>query len=324
MVTEKVSATLTTVAPSHVGALPADNQQDKKSGAALLAHIGVYAEEAEKFTNQSKGNGLGAEAPSSTPPSDPSDSDAGQSDSSDSSEPALPPLLALLMAGITIESQTNGLMTSLGTMSSAMTAASTNAAAALAANLKLFYEHGEADGSIAAQTITKTSSSINLKIIKNPDGTYEYQYSTDNKTWVDAGPATITNGQPSAPKLPAGYDVTSNTIGGIQIEAAAEKAGLAPGGESFSVTCDKESTTWEAGGIADTTDATTRSEIMAHYQTMQNDANTTNTQFGTLCALAGTGQQQLTQSVNTAEGDQSSTIQVVSSLASMINGWAGV
>ncbi len=317
MVTEKVSATLTTVAPSHVGAPPADSQQDKKAGAALLAHIGVYAEEAEKFTNQSKGNGLGAEAPSSTPPSDPSDSDAGQSDSSDSSEPALPPLLALLMAGITIESQTNGLMTSLGTMSSAMTAASTNAAAALAANLKLFYEHGNADGSISTQTTT-THTYAKVKItatrerIKDSPGgmpqyTTVYTYTIDGVTKNGLPPGYSVQPGDNVPNL----DKDSNAYGPVD-------------GSISVITSTTTTTTPSGGGVANATDPNVRSEIMSRYQTMQNDANTTNTQFGTLCALAGTGQQQLTQSVNTAEGDQSSTIQVVSSLASMINGWAGV
>jgi hypothetical protein len=71
-------------------------------------------------------------------------------------------------------------------------------------------------------------------------------------------------------------------------------------------------------------DTKDQSAFISLYQQAQNDANTVNTQFGTLCGLAGTGETQLTQSVNTSEGDQSSTIQSQGSIASMVTNWAGV
>ena len=308
MNTEKISATLTTIAASHVGAPPADNQQDKKAGAALLAQIGVYAEEAEKVTSQSKGNGLGAEAPPSAPPSDPSDSDAGQSDSSDASRPPLPPLLALLMAGITIESQTNGLMTSLGTMSSAMTKASTDAAATLAANLKAFYDHGNSDGSVE-----KNQSKINVKIRINRNGDWEIRLDGTG-TYVDCGPSKDGSGNyQTPPNLPPGYTIKIPN----QMFDIGNDCRITNSDQTLVVDI------W-TGGVAADLALAKPTGLLNLYQRMQNDANTTNTQFGTLCALGGTGQQELTQAVNTAEGDQSSTIQVVSSLASMVSGWAGV
>ena len=324
MNTEKISATLTTIAASHVGAPPADNQQDKKAGAALLAQIGVYAEEAEKVTSQSKGNGLGAEAPPSAPPSDPSDSDAGQSDSSDASRPPLPPLLALLMAGITIESQTNGLMTSLGTMSSAMTKASTDAAAALAANLKLFYDHAlDSNGAMSVNN----HKDYNVKLTLNTDGTYEYTININGKDY-DCGLAIDKNGERCpVSNLPEGFVLNEDQQTSIYSHLFTKIVGessYVPNSDKLTSGNNQGIGQYFGGGVAADIASGGKQSLITVYQRMQNDANTTNTQFGTLCALGGTGQQELTQAVNTAEGDQSSTIQVVSSLASMVSGWAGV
>jgi hypothetical protein len=320
MTEEKISATLTTIAPSQAGVPAVDNQQDKKANAALLAQIAAYAEEAEKVTNQTQGNGLGAE-------NDPSTSDPDQSNQSDDSSTKLSPLLALLMAGITIESQTNGLMTSLGTMSSAMTTASTNAANTEADYLKNFYENGNVDG-----TIKKPIDNHGVDVRINPSGHVELSLD-HGKTWTDAGGYDTGGNMHFA--LPDGVSLTQQ-----QSDELHQVATLAYGdfkqqgytgytkarGDNDDKGTGVNGVTVQQGGASyyaqyDTKD---QSAFISLYQQAQNDANTVNTQFGTLCGLAGTGETQLTQSVNTSEGDQSSTIQSQGSIASMVTNWAGV
>lgn len=305
MTEEKISATLTTIAPSQAGAPAVDNQQDKKANAALLAQISAYAEEAEKVTNQTQSNGLGAE-------NDPSTSDPDQSNQSDDSSTKLSPLLALLMAGITIESQTNGLMTSLGTMSSAMTTASTNAANTEADYLKNFYENGNVDG-----TIKKPIDNHGYDMKIGADG-HIYMSLDHEKTWTDCG--GYSDNMHFA--LPDGVTASSDQLKALQHTAdCAYNAGVGQtrGDDNIGVTVQQGGASYYAQ--YDTKD---QSAFMSLYQQAQNDANTINTQFGTLCGLAGTGETQLTQSVNTSEGDQSSTIQSQGSIASMVTGWAGV
>lgn len=154
-------------------------------------------------------------------------------DQPSSDEPPMDPLTALILSGITVQNDTNSLMTQIGQVSTQLSNLSTDSNADNLEWMKKFYTNGD-----------RTASTPG--------------------TWSDG--ATGIKG------------ASKDTLGAY----------------------------------------------VSIWQYIQQVSSSTSTQFQSVTNIPSTMMQTLTQSINTAQSDQQSTIQALGSSASIINGWAGV
>jgi hypothetical protein len=259
-------------------------------------------------------------------PQAPSTQDAGstQDAPSDDKDSRMDPLLALVMAGIDNQTQTNLIITALGAAGESISKVTTDASDQGNDWLNNFYNHGITSGNPGSYDTGSHNGDTKYYMYYH-DG--NYYYSTIGPDSSGSYANSYNDAIKNKPRTPPWNGIGSQDDWNKHVEAneasCKSKPWPGPGKIVMEITAQAANSTGIPGATG-TANSAMFNQLVMIWQYVQQQVSQINNQFQTVAGLPSTMMQTLVQAVNTANSGQSSTVQAMGTTTNLVNGWAGV
>jgi hypothetical protein len=242
---------------------------------------------------------------------------------SDTPKTPMDPLLALVMAGIDNQTQTNLIITALGKAGEEISSATTNASNVGNDWQNTFYSHGETGGAPGSYDTGTHAGEYHIFYYNG-----SYYWSDQVAVNHDYGPVfqDATANHKGLPTWNGLGDSSKFAKGLASAEKYAKAHQFNPTFPSTADVAQAPTVEWNNAGIPGSTGAgysAILNQLMQIWSYVQQQVSQINNQFQTVASLPSTMMQTLTQAVNTANAGQSSTVQAMGTTTNLVNGWAG-